>query len=731
VYDAVLREANVIRQRTLRVSEGPTQATGRSPAVDRAALREEETRYGELVDHLRSGVVVYEVTAGGEDFTIRECNRAAARLEKTTPQAVIGKRVTEALPGVAESGLLNVLRRVWKTGRPERHPSSRHQDQRLSSWRESYVCRLPSGLVVAVDDDVTKNMLVEEALSRYRLLAAEARDIMLFVGVDDGAIVGANAAAEAAYGYSREELLKLRIGDLRSARTGPTIDGPMRAAGSEGVLFETEHHRRDGTTFPVEVSSRGTSMVDGRGVFVSVIRDITERRLTEETLRQNELRYETFINATDDMAFLKDDELRYVIVNEANAAFFGRSVAETIGRTDADLMPPEAAARCRLTDVDALESGATVLSQEKVGERTYETRKFPVVLAGDRVGVGGYVRDITEHKLAEEKLRASQQVLEGILNAIPVRVFWKDKDLSYLGCNAIFARDAGFADPKDIVGKDDYQMGWRDQAELYRGDDLEVIASGCSKVLMEEPQTTPGGGTITLLTSKMPLHDSTGNISGVLGTYMDITGRKSAEAEIRRQAEQLQRTVEGTVLAMSRVVETRDPYTAGHERRVAELAVAIGKEMGMTVAQLDALRLAGTIHDVGKIAVPAEILAKPGRLSGVEFSLIKQHPATGFDILGAIDFGHPVAELVLQHHERLDGSGYPRGLAGKDILPEACVLAVADVVEAMSSHRPYRAALGIEAALAEIREHAGVKYDAAVVAACVRLFKERGFEFTP
>jgi PAS domain S-box-containing protein/putative nucleotidyltransferase with HDIG domain len=222
-----------------------------------------------------------------------------------------------------------------------------------------------------------------------------------------------------------------------------------------------------------------------------------------------------------------------------------------------------------------------------------------------------------------------------------------------------------------------------------------------------------------------------GRLAGAVVTFADITERKRAEEDVRRQAEQLRRTVEGAVLAMSHVVETRDPYTAGHERRVAELATAIAEDMGMDGEELDALRHAGLIHDVGKIAVPAEILAKPGRLSEVEFNLIKQHPASGFDILAAIDFGRPVAEIVLQHHERLDGSGYPRGLSGADILPEARILAVADVVEAMSSHRPYRAALGMEAALAEIREHAGVKYDADVAAACVRLVEEQGFQFTP
>jgi PAS domain S-box-containing protein/putative nucleotidyltransferase with HDIG domain len=206
---------------------------------------------------------------------------------------------------------------------------------------------------------------------------------------------------------------------------------------------------------------------------------------------------------------------------------------------------------------------------------------------------------------------------------------------------------------------------------------------------------------------------------------------RQAEAEVRRQAEQLRRTVEGTVLAMSHVVETRDPYTAGHERRVAELATAIAAEMGVGGEGLDAVRHAGLIHDIGKIAVPAEILSKPGRLSEVEFTLISEHPATGFDILAAIDFGRPVAEMVLQHHERLDGSGYPRALSGVDILPEARILAVADVVEAMSSHRPYRAALGMEAALAEIRGHAGVKYDADVAAVCFRVVEEQGFRFTP
>ena len=152
----------------------------------------------------------------------------------------------------------------------------------------------------------------------------------------------------------------------------------------------------------------------------------------------------------------------------------------------------------------------------------------------------------------------------------------------------------------------------------------------------------------------------------MLGAYLDVTEQYEAQQQVLRQAAQLKRTVEGAVLAMSHMVESRDPYTAGHERRVSELATALGAEMGMAGEALSALRLAGLIHDIGKIAVPAEILAKPGRLSEVEFNLIRQHPQSGFEILGAIDFGGPVAEMVLQHHERLDGSGYPRALAAAE-----------------------------------------------------------------
>jgi PAS domain S-box-containing protein/putative nucleotidyltransferase with HDIG domain len=225
------------------------------------------------------------------------------------------------------------------------------------------------------------------------------------------------------------------------------------------------------------------------------------------------------------------------------------------------------------------------------------------------------------------------------------------------------------------------------------------------------------------------LVDWRGQIISRVVVLRDITERKQAEEELKQSFEKLQRIFEGTVHALASAVEMRDPYTAGHQRRVANLACAIAKEMGLSEEQISGLRMAGLIHDIGKISVPVQILSKRGGLNDLEFDMIKTHPQVGHDILKTIEFPWPVAQIVLQHHERMDGSGYPAGLSGEGILMEARILSVADVVEAMASHRPYRSALGVDKALEEISQNRGVLYDPEVVDACLKLFTEKGFTF--
>ncbi len=185
--------------------------------------------------------------------------------------------------------------------------------------------------------------------------------------------------------------------------------------------------------------------------------------------------------------------------------------------------------------------------------------------------------------------------------------------------------------------------------------------------------------------------------------------------------------LEGTVGALASVAEKRDPYTAGHQERVSRLACAIAEQMGLPEAQIEGIRVAGTLHDIGKMYVPAEILNKPGALADVEMALVRVHSEAGYDIVKGIEFPWPVAQAILQHHERLDGSGYPAGLAGEDIILEARILGVADVVEAMSSPRPFRRALSMDETLEEISRNRGVLYDPRVVDACLKLFTEKGF----
>lgn len=197
--------------------------------------------------------------------------------------------------------------------------------------------------------------------------------------------------------------------------------------------------------------------------------------------------------------------------------------------------------------------------------------------------------------------------------------------------------------------------------------------------------------------------------------------------ELRESERRLRRSLLDSISAIAATIEMRDPYTAGHQRRVADLATTIAQELRLPDTQIEGLYLASTVHDIGKIQIPAEILSKPGKLTDAEFSLIKQHAEAGFEILKAIDFPWPIAITVLQHHERFDGSGYPRGLGNGDTLLEARILAVADVVEAMVSHRPYRAGLGLDAAMDEIARNRNVRYDPDVVDACLRLFHEQRF----
>jgi len=312
-----------------------------------------------------------------------------------------------------------------------------------------------------------------------------------------------------------------------------------------------------------------------------------------------------------------------------------------------------------------------------------------------------------------------------------------------------FARDTVFERLEDyiiVLDKWDRVMDLNPAAERFIGRKIsDVLGFSVKQILPQWPdqigiadQTIEsdkeivlerGGEQRTYKRSISIASDPDGHSASRVVSLADISYRKKAEEERQQSAEQLLNALKATIESISRTAEMRDPYTSGHQKRVAQLAFAIAGEIGLPTDKAEGIRIAAVIHDIGKINVPAEILSRPGQLSPIEFGLIKLHPQVGFDILKNIEFPWPIAQIVIQHHERANGSGYPSGLSGEAIIIEARILAVADVVEAMASHRPYRPALGIDKALEEISRNKGTHYDADAADACVRLFREKSFKF--
>lgn len=332
-------------------------------------------------------------------------------------------------------------------------------------------------------------------------------------------------------------------------------------------------------------------------------------------------------------------------------------------------------------------------------------------------------RDRQEHRRAEAALRESEKLFRNVI----------DQNIA-----AIFMIDGGrfvFANPRacEILGYAPGELDGREVLQIIAEADRADIAVMMRNVLSGEVESVErdfrglhkdgslvdiGARATRALLDNRPL---------ILGVAQDIGERKKAQENIQHYVGRLEKAMMGTVKAVSAMVELRDPYTSGHERRVGELAAALGAEMGLTGETIAGLRMTGYVHDIGKISVPAEILSKPGRLTEMEFEIIKCHARSGYDILKSVEFPWPLPDVILQHHERMDGSGYPQHLKGDEIILEARIMAVADVVESMASHRPYRPALGIENALKEIENNCGRYYDPAVAETCLRLFREKGY----
>lgn len=506
----------------------------------------------------------------------------------------------------------------------------------------------------------------------------------------------------------------------------PALDAILMQARTAPGRGEINLTASDGHEVPVYVSAARLWTEVAQMVFCLVLTDLTEQR-SHERIAAMERQARLILDQAAEAIVVCDEAGRVVRLSEAaqrlcDGSPLLRPFAEKFE------LQTEAGNRFDLASVLRGETPQNMeVSLERGGREVDLILNAGPLLSEQRLlGCVVTLTDITERKRAEVALAESEGKLKAIFDAAADGILLVEIESKrprsangsmcrMLGYSAAEILDLRIADlhPKAVLPA--------------VTNALERLAKGEFMSAVELPMKRKDGSVFLVDLNSTPVR--LGGRPFVVAMFRDITERKEAERKRQYDAERLRRSLEEGITAVARTVEMKDPYTAGHQRRVATLAVAIANEMGLPEEQIHGLHLACTLHDVGKVMIPAELLTKPGKLTALEFSLIKTHAQAGYEILKDVEFPWPIAEMVRQHHERMDGSGYPQGLRGEQILLETRILSVADMVEAMSAHRPYRTGLGLDAAMAELRLEAGTKLDPRVVSACERVFRERGFAF--
>jgi len=573
---------------------------------------------------------------------------------------------------------------------------------------------------------------LRESEEEFRAIFESVVDGILIVDAGTAKFLIGNPAICRMLGYTPEEVGRLGIPDIHPEQDLPHVmeQFERQRRGESEIATDIPVTRRDGSVFYADIKSAPIRL-GGKDCLLGVFRDVTERKAMDAKLRDSIAFRELLLQAIPLPVFHKDALGRYTGCNRAFTEFIGKSENDIVGKTVYEVSPQSFAQAYRDKDLELLDG--------PVGMQVYESRvmhadgtahdvifhKARIVdNAGRPTGIVGAITDITGNRRAQEALRESEERFRGLVEQSIAGIYIiQDGKFAYV--NPRFAQIRGYSAAEEMIGLDPLPL----IAEKDRGTVAEnirrLLAGDIPSVDYSFVALRKDGTSV-----EVGVHSALATYRGrpaIIGLMQDISEKKRAEEQIQHYVTQLENAFMQSVEVATILSEMRDPYTAGHERRVAEIAVAIGAELGFDARRQEGLRVAGYLHDIGKIAVPAEILAKPTKLTPLEYELIKGHAQASHDVLKNVEFPWPVAEIALQHHERMDGSGYPQGLKGEAILLEARILAVADVIEAMSSHRPYRPGLGIEAALAEIERGRGTAYDANVADTCLRLFREKGY----
>jgi len=703
-------------------------------------LRREEQRFRAFVEHSSDIIVLLNL-----EGIITYINPAVERVLGFKPEERIGARGLELIHPDDRKSLIDKFNTFVKDiNAPVVRFEMRllHKD---GSWRtvEAVESNLVKNNVVEAIivnyRDITERKRMEEILrdkeQRFRTFVENSSDIIAIFN-REGIITYENPAVERSLGLKTEERIggsifdRIHPDDLKFASgafnkftlntSSQDINSPVR---------QIRLRHQDGSWRTFETS--GSKLLYDNIVEAVIInlRDITDRKRAEDELRESEEKYRLIFEYSP-LGLLSFDEKGVIInCNDNFVKIIGSSREKLIGLNMLNLPDKK-----MVSTIQKALNGSTGLYEglysSVTSKKITPTRAiFASMTTEDEriLGGVGIIEDITERKQAEEALREGEELYRTIFENTGTSMILIEEDMTISMSNGEFVRNTGYS-PDEINGR----MKW---TEIIHPDDLERMVE--QHRLRRESQ----GGELPsyefrYITKKGDLRDTFLTIKLVPGTkksiasLIDITKRKQAEEKLQQTLESLRKAVGTTIQVLVSALESRDPYTSGHQSRSADLACVIATEMGLAHDKIEGIRMAGIIHDIGKLSIPVEILSKPTKLTDIEFSLIKEHSRSGYEMLKNVESPWPLAEIVYQHHERMNGSGYPRNLKGDEILMESRILAVADVVEAMASHRPYRPTLGIEAALEEIEKNKGILYDNAVADACLRLFQEKGYQLT-
>ncbi len=705
------------------------------------ALRESETRFRTLFEGIPDSVIVHD-----DEGNILHINEIGAERLEWTPKDLVGRNLREIVTPENAASIADHVRETHTLGwcRFETTYVSRSGWQIITEVIERPIKFGTVKAILSVAHDITERKQVEQALreseEKYRAMF-ETAPVSIILLDKDGVIIDVSP-----YHYSHIGKGKVKRKDLvgKSILNHPTI---VNAGLSEiyGRLFQGESFEQNNVYFPVLLPGgdgyfnvRGTPILRDGEVIGAVImhEDITERKQAEDELRESKERFKIAAQSASDLVWEWD-------IPNGRLQWFG-AIDELLGYAPGKFPRTIEAWEKHIHSDDHDRVMAALdqhLNDQTPYEKEYRVRRKDGTYRywidrgtarrdskGNPLKMVGVCTDITERKRTEQELQESEERFRLAFESANTGVCLVDPEGNLTRVNSKMCEIFGYtkkelesmtvndiAHPKNIDTSPTFMQKTL-QGEIDRG-------------TFEKRYIHKKGHVVICEVSSSLVRNAEGTPLYFISHVHDISARKQAEEALQHSYQQMQDMLVTTVNALASTVEMKDQYTAGHQPRVAQLACAIAEEMGLPEEQIEGIRMAGLIHDIGKIMVPAEILNKPGPLTEIQYEMVRMHPRAAFDILKGIKFPWPVAEAVLQHQELMDGSGYPQGLSGKEILLEARILAVANAVEAMVSHRPYRAAYDIKEALAEISKNKGTLYDPAVVDACLKLFAEKRFTF--